>query len=296
MARTPVLFDTDIGSDIDDAVALAYLLAQPDCELLGITTVTGQPEKRAMLVDAVCGAFGRNEVLIFAGAASPMLIPSRQPEVPQAAVLDHWPHRTSFVANTAVDFLRETIRSRPGEIVLLSVGAQTNVALLYAMDPQIPTLLKAHVIMGGLYTNKVAGWGPLEWNIIGDPHAAEIVYKAPVPKLTCIGLDVTSQCRLPLEQARQRFSQGRLKIIGEMANVWFRHTDKLTFHDPLAAAVVFDPTLCTYTPGRVDVELISPRLMGFTHFDRDANEPRSQIATAVDPKRFFDHYFAIVTP
>ena len=34
----PVILDTDIGSDIDDAVALAYLLKQPRCELLGITT------------------------------------------------------------------------------------------------------------------------------------------------------------------------------------------------------------------------------------------------------------------
>ena len=54
--RVPLLFDTDIGSDIDDAVALAYLLREPRCELLGITTVTGEPLKRAMLADAVCRA------------------------------------------------------------------------------------------------------------------------------------------------------------------------------------------------------------------------------------------------
>src|SRR5437660_423515 len=44
-----ILLDTDIGSDIDDAVCLAYLLAQPACELLGITTVSGEADKRAML-------------------------------------------------------------------------------------------------------------------------------------------------------------------------------------------------------------------------------------------------------
>ena len=42
-----IILDTDIGSDIDDAVCLAYLLAQPECELVGITTVSGEPEKRA---------------------------------------------------------------------------------------------------------------------------------------------------------------------------------------------------------------------------------------------------------
>jgi len=49
-----ILLDTDIGTDIDDAVCLAYLLANPDCELLGITTVTGEPVKRAMLASALC--------------------------------------------------------------------------------------------------------------------------------------------------------------------------------------------------------------------------------------------------
>ena len=49
-----VLLDTDIGSDIDDAVCLAYLLAQPACELLGITTVSGQPEQRAQIASAIC--------------------------------------------------------------------------------------------------------------------------------------------------------------------------------------------------------------------------------------------------
>ena len=47
-----LLLDTDIGSDIDDAICLAYLLAQPQWELLGITTVSGEPEKRAMLMNS----------------------------------------------------------------------------------------------------------------------------------------------------------------------------------------------------------------------------------------------------
>ena len=40
-----ILLDTDIGSDIDDAICLAYLLKEPQCELLGITTVCGESEK-----------------------------------------------------------------------------------------------------------------------------------------------------------------------------------------------------------------------------------------------------------
>ena len=67
-SRIPLLFDTDIGSDIDDAVCLAYLLRQPRCELLGVTTVSGQPRARAALADAVCQAAGRRDIPIHAGS------------------------------------------------------------------------------------------------------------------------------------------------------------------------------------------------------------------------------------
>ena len=51
---TKILLDTDIGSDIDDAVCLAYLLANPACDLLGITTVTGDTVLRARMASVLC--------------------------------------------------------------------------------------------------------------------------------------------------------------------------------------------------------------------------------------------------
>lgn len=64
-----ILLDTDIGGDIDDAVCLAYLLREPQCELLGITTVCGEPEKRAAVADAICRASGKR-IPIVAGLDS----------------------------------------------------------------------------------------------------------------------------------------------------------------------------------------------------------------------------------
>ena len=62
-----VLFDTDIGSDIDDALALAYLLKEPRCELLGITTVTSFPEQRAAMCSVICRHAGRPDIPIHVG-------------------------------------------------------------------------------------------------------------------------------------------------------------------------------------------------------------------------------------
>ena len=72
--KLKVLFDTDIGSDIDDAVALAYLLTQQRCELLGVTTVTGEADQRAEIASAMCRSVGRDDVPVHAGCPQAMLI------------------------------------------------------------------------------------------------------------------------------------------------------------------------------------------------------------------------------
>src|SRR5512138_3421859 len=103
---TKVLLDTDIGTDVDDAVALGYLLAHPECELLGITTVTGQADKRASLASVVCKAAVR-DIPIYPGADRPMQGEQQQLVAQQAAALPRWPHETEFPHGQAVDFLAQ---------------------------------------------------------------------------------------------------------------------------------------------------------------------------------------------
>src|ERR1041385_5145304 len=121
-----LLLDTDIGSDIDDAVCLAYLLRQPRCELLGITTVTGHAGQRAALAEVVCRAAGRAEVPVHAGSPGPLLIGPGQPVVHHYEAIAQRPHRKDYSPHTAVEFLRQTIRKRPHEITLLGIGPLTN--------------------------------------------------------------------------------------------------------------------------------------------------------------------------
>lgn len=286
-----VLLDTDIGSDIDDAVCLAYLLAQPECNLLGVTTVSGQPVARAKLASALCRAAGR-AVPIFPGAPRPLLGPSLQPEAPQAAALERWPHDAEFPGGEAVEFMRHTIRTHPGEVTLLAIGPLTNVALLFAADPEIPALLAGLVMMVGVFTNQRAGAGPTEWNAINDPHATAMVYQAPAAVHRSVGLDVTTQVRLPAGEVRRRFQHPLLRPVLDFAEVWFRGQDEITFHDPLAAATIFDPGLCTFARGWVEVETTSPRLGGFTAWQPDPTGPH-QVALGVQAERFFEHYFSV---
>jgi len=292
---TKVLLDTDIGSDIDDAVALAYLLAQPECELLGITTVTGESDKRAMLASVLCRVAGK-PVPLFPGCERPLLVPPRQAHAPHAAALEKWPHDSDFPRGQAVEFLRRTVHEHPGEVVLLAIGALTNVALLFAADPQVPALLKALVLMCGRFTTGAAGVEATEWNASGDPQATAIVYQTPVRMHRSIGLEVTCQVKMEADEVRQRFNHDLLRPVLDFAEIWFREQAAITFHDPLAASTIFQPSICQFERGTVEVELGGPpeaSPLGMTHWTPDPARGRHEVAVSVNPEAFFEHYFSV---
>ena len=286
-----ILLDTDIGSDIDDALCLAYLLAQPRCQLLGITTVSGQVEERARLASALCRHAGM-DIPIFPGAEAPLLGPQRQPQVPQAQALIRWKHQSQFPKGQAIEFLCQTIRANPGEITLLAIGPLTNVALLFAADAEIPRLLKGLVLMCGVFAQRRA---PLvEWNAGCDPHATAMVYRAPVTRHRSIGLDVTMQVQLETAQVREKFQIAPLQPVLDFAEVWFGNNHTITFHDPLAATILFDEQICGFTPGQVHIELSGERVSGLTHWVPGPQVALChEVALRVGPERFFPHYFSV---
>lgn len=288
--KLKILFDTDIGSDIDDAVALAYLLSQPRCELLGITTVSGQPIQRAKLASAICKTAGQDTPIVL-GSADRIDGPTRQPNIPQASVLPHWDHETYFSDKPATEFMAETIRNHPNEIVLLAVGPMTNVARLFTDHPDTAGLLKSLHMMIGRFSN-APGLPISEWNVHCDPSAAEIVYSTHAPRHVSIGLDVTHQIEMDSTQFKKHFQHPLLKPVYEMSEVWFTERNVLRFHDPLAAVALFDESICEYETGLVSVRRTDDRNDGETTWHPDANGPH-HVGKTVDAARFFDSYFKV---
>jgi len=153
--------------------------------------------------------------------------------------------------------------------------------------------------MCGVFTNRQAGIGPLEWNAIApewngmcDPHAAAIVYRATTNIHRSIGLDVTRQVTMNVKQVREKFNCDRLRPVLDFAEIWFRQRNEITFNDPLAAATIFDDQICVFKKGTVDIELTSERLKGLTLW-KPSDSERHEVALEVDSKRFFEHYFSV---
>ena len=287
-----LLLDTDIGSDIDDAVCLAYLLAQPQCELLGITTVSGEPIQRAMIASAICTAAGK-DVPIYPSVEQPLIIPIRQDTAQQAIALYRWEHTKQFPQYEAIEFLRRTIRQHPHEITLLAIGPLTNLALLFSQDPEIPRLLKSLVMMCGYFTEDV-NVHQREWNALLDPHATEIVYRARPPLHRSVGYEITSQVRMNAAEVRAKFTSPVLQCVQDFADVWFQTNPIMTFHDPLAATTIFDDAICTYRQGLVSVELAESAQLGETYWRTTVFDKHHEVAVTVDAPHFFEHYFSVV--
>src|SRR5260370_24910328 len=74
---TPIIFDTDIGDDIDDALALALALQSPELDVRAVTTVIDDVESRTRLAWKELGFYHRQDIALATGASSPLLARTR---------------------------------------------------------------------------------------------------------------------------------------------------------------------------------------------------------------------------
>jgi len=294
MESEKILLDTDIGCDIDDAICLSYLLSRKDCDLLGITTVNGDTQARAMLASAVCLAAGREDIPVFPGSKDTLLAKRIRKPVPQASALEKMPHKTDFGDGDYLSFMRRTILSHPGEVTLLAIGPMTNVGLLFAAYPETAAALKRLVLMGGNFSNVIAGMGWMESNTMCDPHAAELVYRAHPPVHRSVGCDVTDHLFMSHETVYELFPQNPLlKALLPMIDAYFACGPQfLSFHDACAAATIFSDDIVSWGGGLVEVELRADALMGMTVVKHAAYlNGWHSIATGINREAYFTDFY-----
>lgn len=281
-----LLLDTDIGCDIDDNYALGYLLARHDAEIVGITTVSGEPEKRAMLADQLCKLAGK-PIEIRVGAENAIDGGCRQGHVSQIRepILAKYPHGDFKNIDTAPEFMREKIDSAPGELILCAIGQLTNVAHLFTKYPETIRKLKKLVVMGGRFGDgyDTKRWGEIEWNILCDKEAARIVFAAPID-IDVVGIELTNQFHKNNAELTEllkdvEFMRPTLESVRPDQEIWF--------HDPLTVSTLFDPENAVWERGKVTV------IDGATNFEPDETG-NVRVARKIDQIRFFNHYFKAI--
>jgi len=281
--RVPVIWDTDIGTDIDDALCLAYLCRQPACDLVGVTVTCGRVEERARLVKMLLEFLGRPNVPVHAGSSRNLNGRPDHIPVPQAEVLTRRPIAWQPAPDTAVDFLAATLAARPDEITLLATGPLTNLARLIQRKPTAFDLCRAVVLMNGYF-----GAAPIaEYNAAVDAEATRVVYQK-LRRARVAGMDFTRHLTVPAAEIERRLRQAGLDPVAEMVAIFARANPVVTLHDPSAAMAIFEPDLIEWRPA---ARVISRA--GFT-FARPTPGAGIRIAHRTDKKRFIDRYFSVL--
>lgn len=281
-----ILLDTDIGGDIDDAICLAYLLKEPQCELLGVTTVCGESEKRASVADAICRSAGK-DIPIVAGLDTTLQPVPVYPTPDGAHALENWPHK-AFEKGNAPAFLYQKIKENPHEIILLGIGNMTNIATLFRTYPDAPGLLKGLYVMNGYFGTEPLPEPYYNWNSWADPLASKIAFVSNVSTHKAIPLEVTEKLTIEAERASTLLSADSdlMKAVFNFGNAWLESAGRLTLHDPLAAVSIFYPEICEFEKGFVQVETQDENSIGGTEFIPDSSG-NVLIARTVDREWFY---------
>ena len=307
MARKLIL---DVDTGIDDALAIAYALASPELDLIGVTCTYGNVEVDQAVRNslAILELFGRTDVPVFAG-------PQRDGfEVMEISQFIHgvngigeaklYDASRAAEQQSAVDFMVQSVHRYGDDLVIVPVGPLTTVAAAAEADETFAS--RAHIVcMGGALTVPGNVTPCAEANINQDPEAADFVFRQG-EDITMIGLDVTLQTLLTTVETKQ---WGDLVTAGgdflaTATNYYIKayettapHLGGCGLHDPLAVAVAADPSLVDTLAINLKVDT-DGETRGRTIGDETClNDPvkSARVAVGVDVGRFLEEFMRRLT-
>lgn len=328
--RVPLLLDVDTG--IDDALALLYACASPETEIVAVTCIGGNVNARRVAANtlAVLELAGRSDVPVHLGSEQPLRKPletSEETHGPHGLGYAQLPEAAGGLAQgAAADRIVELARSRPGELLLVTLGPLTNLAIALEREPSLTSLFRGWVLMGGAFRGGGNTTPTSEWNIHVDPDAAKACFAAwtggAMP--LAMGLEVTERAKIRPEDLRHLAVRagaqpldadplGRepLQAVGTVAEspVLRFVVDALRFyfefhakydgfygafiHDPFALAAALDRALVKAEPVFVDVEVGANLAHGMTVADwrhLTGSAPNVDVAVEGDAETFLERF------
>jgi inosine-uridine nucleoside N-ribohydrolase len=300
--------DTDLGGDIDDLCALALLLARPDVEITGITTVGEEGGRRRGYVEYVLKLAGRADIPVAAGAD----VADGYFRWPMGYYDDaaYWPEPVARKPNPLEDALGLLRHSVEQGATIVPSGPYTNLSLLERHWPGILTGVPLYLM--GFYVNPVPAGYPqwdidTDWNVQSDVAAASYLLEARAP--TLIPCDVTLQTSLRRAYLPGLFQAGPIgALIARQAKAFAVDEgyeekygrvcaslpdDTINFlHDPLACAVALG-----WEGVRIETIPLRARIEA-SRFLRavEAHDGKlTRVVTAVDGPGFGDWWYRTLT-
>lgn len=279
MAGRPIIIDCDPGQD--DAINLLLAMSSPDeLDILGITTVAGNVPLALTERNArqICDIAGRTDMKVFAGCERPMQRELLTAEHVHGKTgidgVEITGPETPLDEQHAVDFIIEALSTTAEPLTLVPTGPLTNIATAIERAPAILDNVAEIVLMGGAMREGGNHSPSAEFNILVDPHAADLVFRCGKP-ITVLGLDVTHQVlATPGRRDRIReINNDAGRATAGMLDFFNRH-DTVKYgslgaplHDPCTVAFLLAPNLFEGKACNLTVETASELTMGHTAVD-----------------------------
>ncbi len=295
-----LIIDTDVATDIDDAMAIALALKLKDYELSAITTVYGDAKLRAKLAKQLVSLATVDAINIYPGV-DPTLTEDREIFwAGNEAIGAQEELKTIEVSSeNGIDKMIEIVNANPKEVTIVAIGPLTNIAHAINKDTNFIKNLNELVIMGGDFNQ-----GPIknrlpeaEHNIMCDPEAAEIVFNSGI-NTKVIPLDCTLQLDIGFyERDLLRASKQPInKKLADLLDDWIVFVrdyfgEETTYmHDPLALACAFDDHFVKYQKMDIKVDYQAKERSGKTI--GTPNEASSiNVAIDVEREAFLSYLF-----
>ena len=294
MEKRPVIIDTDPG--IDDALAIAIALFSEELDVKLVTTVAGNVSLENVTNNALkLLAFWEKDIPVAAGADKPLIEPLVDASnVHGVTGMEGYdfpePKKELLLEEHAVNAMRRVIMESQEPVTLMPIAPLTNIAMLFAMYPEVKGNIKEIVMMGGSAGSGNKGVMS-EFNIATDPEAAKIVFDSGLP-IVMAGLDVGWKALVYPEDSAKLLEMGKT---GEMAYSLFKKYRGGTFgtglkmYDSCAVAYLLCPELFTVEETFVDIELAGSMTRGCTVVDLKGylkQKPNARVCTDIDGEKF----------
>ena len=301
----PFILDTDIGTDVDDALALAFALRCPKLELRAVTTVSGDTVRRARIAKMLLRLAGREDVEVAAGIAGEVSDQRRQPEAGHETAMLHG-NETEYALSDRDGVTLIVEECGEDTVELATVGMQSNLAAALEREPGVAVEMPRLTVMGGVFAPVEFLGTPLgpwvDHNLNVDQPASIRALNAGIPSLY-VPCDVTMGAWL-MSHHVDRLRQGDelCRALARQIDIWSVELKKrgrgvipddhaCLLHDPLAIACMVDRRFVTSELARVTVAMHGG--LARTFIDPAAGH-EAEIITSVDAPAFADYWLETV--
>jgi purine nucleosidase len=303
-----IVLDTDIGTDVDDALCLALALAAPELALAAVTCVSGDTRRRAQIARRLLDLGGHPNVPVYAGRRIPLDHGERFVWLGHegTGILDDGVP-APVPDDDAVEVLCRLFHEHE-RLELVTVGPLTNVAAALGADTALPGRIARLTVMGG-YLRGVSYGGAsfpvsIDYNLCADPDAARQVLSAGIAT-RLVPTDVTMQVWLEardvraLDASRDALHRALARALRQWTpgmNAYLESSgarpgidNAALLHDPLALACAYDESFCTFEDLWLEPRIEDGILRLVERPPAAPGASQIRCATAVDAPRFLAH-------